>query len=52
MIRCNRNGAGSVKEVEKRRNHNDNDPGHVFLRWDILSFVGKYLNPPTILNSY
>merc|ERR1711953_707367 len=28
-----RNGAGSVKEVEKRRNHNDNDPGHVFLRF-------------------
>merc|ERR1711953_1310132 len=28
-----RNGAGGVKEVEKRRNHNDNDPGHVFLRF-------------------
>merc|ERR1712012_1246458 len=29
-----RNGAGGVKEVvEKRRSHNDNDPGHVFLRF-------------------
>merc|ERR1711962_1285002 len=28
-----RNGVGGVKEVEKRRNHNDNDPGHVFLRF-------------------
>ena len=37
---CHRNGAGGVKEVvEKRRSHNDNDPGHVFLRWDIRSFV-------------
>jgi len=35
-----RNGAGGVKEVvEKRRSHNDNDPGHVFLRWDNMSIM-------------
>ena len=37
---CHRNGAGGVKEVvEKRRSHNDNDPGHVFLRWDNMSIM-------------